>query len=194
MNESKLTSEQKLMRDLSKQAKSMDEAVLLFMELEGRDVRYALEVWDDLEAMKSRTLYDSSMDNTAMNFCLLGATNEQLADALDVCPRTLETWIERYPGLRKAIFDGRRGADAKVARSLYERAVGSKVTEVKFATYEGQISDTVEYEKQLPPDVSAARLWLFNREKEKWQNEGRTREPSHHHEGQREGRERRGRG
>ena len=45
-----------------------------------------------------------------------------------------------------------------------------KVKKVKFATFEGEITDEREYEEELAPDVKAATLWLNNRHPEYWKD------------------------
>src|SRR5689334_15324304 len=60
----------------------------------------------------------------AREHCLLGATNAELAEVFDVAPRTVDNWIAHHPDFAAAVREGRRRADAKVAASLYARAVG----------------------------------------------------------------------
>ena len=60
----------------------------------------------------------------AHNYCLLGATNPELAGFFDVAPRTIDNWIASHPAFAEAVREGRVVADARVARCLYERAVG----------------------------------------------------------------------
>ena len=45
----------------------------------------------------------------AYKFCLLGATNEDLADVFGVSRNTIGNWLARYPEFRKAMQDGRGG-------------------------------------------------------------------------------------
>ena len=60
----------------------------------------------------------------AHNYCLLGATNAELADFFEVAPRTIDNWIASHPAFAKAVRAGKVEADARVARCLYQRAVG----------------------------------------------------------------------
>jgi hypothetical protein len=70
------------------------------------------------------TLYKSDYCTQAHNYCLLGATNEDLAGFFDVTRRTIDNWIAAHPEFADAVRSGRTIADMRVARCLYERAVG----------------------------------------------------------------------
>ena len=70
------------------------------------------------------TAYRREFCELAHNYCLLGATNAELAGFLDVSPRTIDNWIASHPAFAEAVREGRVVADARVARCLYERAVG----------------------------------------------------------------------
>ena len=48
----------------------------------------------------------------------------ELAGFFDVAPRTIDNWIASHPAFAEAVREGRVVADARVARCLYERAVG----------------------------------------------------------------------
>jgi hypothetical protein len=43
------------------------------------------------------TLYKPEYCELAHNYCLLGATNEVLANFFDVAPRTVDNWIATHP-------------------------------------------------------------------------------------------------
>ncbi len=60
----------------------------------------------------------------AHDYCLLGATNAELAEYFEVAPRTIDNWIAGHPAFADAVRAGGVVADARVARGLYERAVG----------------------------------------------------------------------
>ena len=83
------------------------------------------------------TLYKPDYDDQAHNHCLLGATNAGLADLFDVGQRTIDRWIADIPSFAKAVRDGRAIADGRVARSLYERAVGYQHTVERILFHSG---------------------------------------------------------
>lgn len=106
----------------------------------------------------------------ATNYCLLGSTDEELAAFFDVALSTLNKWKKEYPNFSESIKEGKAVADAKVAQSLYNRALGYSHLDTKFATHEGKITDTKEYTKHYAPDPTSAIFWLKNRQKEKWRD------------------------
>jgi hypothetical protein len=54
----------------------------------------------------------------------IGATNADMADALDVSLRTFTTWCSQFPELREAVDVGKELFDTRVERALAERAIG----------------------------------------------------------------------
>jgi hypothetical protein len=113
------------------------------------------------------TLYRPEYDEQAHDHCLLGATNAGLADLFGVAPRTIDNWIANIPDFAKAVREGRALADARVARSLYERAVGYRHTVERTVFHRGEerkLTNTVQY----PPDTQACIFWLRNRRRENW--------------------------
>jgi hypothetical protein len=60
----------------------------------------------------------------AHNYCLLGATAEELAGFFGVTRGTISNWIPTIPEFAAALREGRDLADAKIARGLFACAVG----------------------------------------------------------------------
>jgi transposase len=78
-----------------------------------------------MSALGRPTLYDPAKHPAlAESFCLLGATNQQLADLFEVSISSIEEWMREYEAFSRAIKDGREVADARVATSLYRKALG----------------------------------------------------------------------
>lgn len=113
------------------------------------------------------SLYRPEYANRARDYCLLGATNEWLGRFFDVSEQTIITWCKTHPEFGEAVREGRDHADAQVAQSLYQRAIGYTWRGEKIFNNNGEIvrADVVEH---VPPDVNAARLWLFNRQPKLW--------------------------
>lgn len=100
--------------------------------------------------------------------CLLGATNEELAEKVfKVGLRTLETWIATKPEFQRAILAGREEADNEVAKSLYRRAIGYTHPAVKIFMDKGK-PVIVNYTEIYPPSEIAMFWWLKNRQRDKW--------------------------
>jgi transposase-like protein len=108
----------------------------------------------------------------AYKFCLLGATNERLAEMFGVSVRTVYNWQEKYPEFLEALRSGREVADATVAKSLYHRANGYSHMDTKaqlVTDKDGNNSwETLDIVKHYPPDTKAAIHWLSLRQGEKW--------------------------
>jgi hypothetical protein len=60
--------------------------------------------------------------------CLLGATNQDIADNLDVALSSVGKWISEIPEFSDAVKGGREVADEKVAQSLYNTALDGNTT------------------------------------------------------------------
>ena len=70
------------------------------------------------------TRFDPEMCEQAHNYCLLGATNDELAEFFGVSSSTIDRWIAERADFGDAVRSGRVAADARVARGLYARAIG----------------------------------------------------------------------
>lgn len=113
--------------------------------------------------------YKSEYDRMAYNYCLLGATNEELAKYFDVVVSTITAWINRHQSFSSALKQGRAAADANVSKSLYRRAIGYSHKEEKIFCSEGEVirADTI---KHYPPETVACIFWLKNRRPDLWRD------------------------
>ncbi len=114
-------------------------------------------------------------DDWAWSLAAMGATNEEIAEAIGVSVRTIIRWAKEHESFGKALAEGKGVSDAKVVRSLYQRATGYEYTEKKkIVEYdkEGNIKPVrvEETKKFVPPDVTAQIFWLKNRQRERWQD------------------------
>jgi hypothetical protein len=113
------------------------------------------------------TSYHPEFCELACNYCLLGATNEELAGFFDVAPRTIDNWIARIPEFAAAVLEGRAVADSRVAAALYQRAVGYDSKDQRTVLWRGEertLTKTVHH----PPDIRACIFWLRNRRRQDW--------------------------
>jgi len=124
---------------------------------------------------RTPTYNDQIHPQLAFKFSLLGCSNQQLADALDISLGRLGVWLAEHKNFHSAVFDGRKEADANVAKALYHRALGRHWEE---KTYERKIIGKKEDGEKItdlvitkvvtrytPPDVPAIKFWLWNRTK-----------------------------
>lgn len=119
------------------------------------------------------TKYKKEYNNQAFELCLLGCTNEELAEYFDVDPATIYRWINEYKEFRDTVNLAKLEADAKVAKALYSRALGCTVKKqqaVKIKIGDTEEIQIVDLETELPPDVGAAKFWLTNRQRSKWKD------------------------
>ncbi len=112
--------------------------------------------------MPGKGRYKKEFVERAFDLCLLGATNEQMAEFFHVSKGTIGNWQKKHPEFADALKKGKMGANAKVARSLYERACGYSCPHTKVFCYEGKII-THTMTKHYPPDTNAAFIFLKNR-------------------------------
>lgn len=128
------------------------------------------------------TKYNSDYDRQVFNLCLLGATDEDIANFFEVDVQTINNWKKEHVKFFGSIKKGKIQADANVAKRLYDRAIGYQFNETSYEKIElsddltkGQRITVPAYKKkvvtkELPPDVAAAIFWLKNRQKDKWRD------------------------
>lgn len=138
--------------------------------------RQANELLDEVERMEGRPpLYRDEYAARATDLCLLGLTNEELADRFGVDLKSIERWLVDVPAFRGAVYAGREGADAEIARAMFSAARGYSHAEddikvVALGNNQGSeivITPTV---KHYPPNYNMANLWMLNRQKRRWPN------------------------
>lgn len=108
------------------------------------------------------TKYKSEYAEQSRKLCLLGYTDEQLAEFFNVCVATIYNWKNDHKDFLEATEKGKALADGEVAASLYERATGYSHPDTHISNYQGVITKT-EITKHYPPDTAAAFIWLKNR-------------------------------
>lgn len=114
------------------------------------------------------TLYTPDKDELARKFCLLGATDKDLATLFDVSVRTINQWKKEHPSFKDAMNRGKIVADANVADSLYNRAVGVSVKLQKAFVDKNGVEHKITVKEEIPGDVNAQRFWLNNRRPKEW--------------------------
>ena len=69
--------------------------------------------------------YQEEYLEQAYKFCLLGATDAQLAEFFNVSETTINNWKDKHEEFSLALKRGKMIADAEIANSLYQRAACS---------------------------------------------------------------------
>lgn len=115
------------------------------------------------------TKYKEEYCELARKFCLLGATDVELADMLEVSPDTIAEWKNVYPNFSESIKKGKAQADASVADRLFQRAMGYEHPEVDIRVINQEVIQT-PITKVYAPDTAAAIFWLKNRQKARWRD------------------------
>lgn len=113
--------------------------------------------------------YSVGMHKIAYKIGLLGGTLKDLADAFDVSESTIVGWCKKYPEFGEAVKRSRLLADANVAKSLYRRATGFQITEMRVVNTQNG-PEVFPVDKDIIPDVSAIKFWLTNRQPDKWRD------------------------
>lgn len=99
---------------------------------------------------------------------MLGATDKDLATLFDVSVRTINQWKKEHPSFKNAMNRGKIVADANVADSLYNRAVGVSVELQKAFVDKYGVEHKITVKEEIPGDVNAQRFWLNNRRPKEW--------------------------
>ena len=113
------------------------------------------------------TDYKPEYCDLVFKLCLLGATDEEMADVLGVATSTFYKWKKEIPAFSEAINNGKVKADAEVAEKLRNRALGYSCEEEKVVIIDGQ-PQIIKTTKHYPPDATSAIFWLKNRKSDKW--------------------------
>jgi len=113
------------------------------------------------------TKYTKQTDKIAAKVISLGGTEVDVAEVLGICVATVNAWKHTYPSFSEALKNARDNYDVNIERALAQRALGYSHRETRVGFYEGQ-AVTEEIIKHVPPDIGAIKLWLHNRQPERW--------------------------
>lgn len=119
--------------------------------------------------------YVPGMHKVAYKIGLLGGTLKDLADAFDVAEGTVVRWCKEHPEFGEAVKRARMLADANIAHSLFKRAMGYQITEMKVVNSQNG-PEVFPIEKDVLPDVAAIKFWLTNRQPHLWKDKVEVRE------------------
>ncbi|TCW07861.1 hypothetical protein EDF73_112193 [Raoultella sp. BIGb0138] len=119
--------------------------------------------------MARPTKYQKAYAEQARKLCMLGYTDDQLADFFSVSQATINRWKKDHKEFCESIKKGKDISDAEVTDSLYQRAMGFVAPDVDIRVIDNKIVKTA-ITKHYPPDTAAAIFWLKNRQKKLWRD------------------------
>ena len=112
----------------------------------------------------------------------ISESEEEIASRCDIAASLLRSWRKKYPEFDEAIRLGKSESDYFVIKALHKKATGFNVgvkktyklkrvefdpdTGKKLREYE-ELATGVD-ETYIPPDLSAEKFWLKNRQGESW--------------------------
>lgn len=95
-----------------------------------------------------------------------GASDEEIESVYGLGSGTIKKWKQAYPGLEKAITEGRTRADGEVLCSLYKTAIGYH--EYEEQAVGGKDPMVLKVKRYFPGQFLAQKHWLANRKREEW--------------------------
>lgn len=113
--------------------------------------------------------YKVAYAKQAFRHCLLGATDKELAELFEVTEKTINLWKHKYPKFLQSVKEGKTDADAKVAESMFKRAIGYEHPEDKIFCTNGAVTVQPTI-KHYPPDGPTCMNWLKNRQPGKFRD------------------------
>lgn len=117
------------------------------------------------------TKFKDEYIDQAYKLSLLGLTDEEMAEFFGVAKSTFALWKKENEKFSDAIKAGKEIADAEVAHSLYKKANGFSLRKTRHFVIEGGVQ-AVEYDEEYPPDTRAGEIFLRNRQRSRWGNQG----------------------
>lgn len=117
--------------------------------------------------MARPTKYKPEFARIAQKMTRLGATDIEIADALEVSTVTLWRWSASNKEFCNALKVGKTESDERVQRSLYSRATGYEHDEIDIRVVSNEIVQT-PIRKYYPPDPTSCIFWLKNRRPSEW--------------------------
>lgn len=116
------------------------------------------------------TKYKPEFAAQAEKLCKLGATDAELADFFEVDVRTIPRWSAEHDEFCQSLKVGKDAADARVERSLFQRAVGFEMDAVKITSPQSGTPKVIRYRESIAPDTTACIFWLKNRKRTEWRD------------------------
>lgn len=99
-----------------------------------------------------------------------GMTDDQIAWSLGFGVASLHRW-KSSAVFRKKLQAAKMAADAAIEQALHKRARGMTVVEKTVSRTwikNGVMTNEVLAEREIPPDPGMIKMWLFNRQPDRW--------------------------
>lgn len=117
-----------------------------------------------------KSSYDEKYIPMAESIIKLGGTDADIADAFQVCEKTINNWKRKHEEFRTAIKKAKEAHDvATVGRKLLDICMGYEHEEEKVFMHRGK-PVKVSTIKHYPPNVAALKFYLINRDPGSWKN------------------------
>jgi hypothetical protein len=102
-----------------------------------------------------------------------GYVESQIQEIIHISVATFNSWKKKYPEFVKALKEGKQGPIDRTVNTLEKVANGFKETVKKAIVVSdgaqiGSHIEMVDIEEYIPPQVSAIRYYLNNRDKDNW--------------------------
>ncbi len=108
------------------------------------------------------TKYKLEYAGVAKKMCELGATDDDICQALNIAKSTYYKWKLEHQEFSDAIVVGQSPANNRVKMALYRRAVGYERQSEKIFQFQGE-EVRIPFTEVIEPDVRAAEIWLRNK-------------------------------
>lgn len=113
--------------------------------------------------------YKPEFARLAQKMAKLGATDIEIADAIEIDIATFYRWSASNKEFCEAKKLGKKESDERVERSLYMRATGYSHPDTHISVHEGAVTAT-PITKHYPPDATSMIFWLKNRKPKEWRD------------------------
>jgi len=102
------------------------------------------------------------------NYAVIGCSHPEIAAFFGIDKSTLGGWIDRYPAMSRAKNEVNINLTSMCHRSLVKRAKGYGFKETKTVRENGEVARVEVMEKQIMPDVAAAKFLISKHSPEMW--------------------------
>lgn len=112
-------------------------------------------------------------DDWAWSLAIRGATDQDIAEAFGVSRRTVIRWRQEHKSFEESIMRGKQGADARVEKALFNRAIGYDVEDRETVVDTDKNGNVKPVRvrtttRHIAGDVAAMCFWLKNRNADEW--------------------------
>lgn len=99
-----------------------------------------------------------------------GLSKNEIAERMEISAGTFRRWEKNNVGIAEAVKVGRELTDINVENAILKKALGFETEEVKTVIKANGDEEITTVRKNVPPDISAASVWLKNRRPDKWRD------------------------